>query len=371
MFSIKTNIQQYDTFGQFAEAYKLGSDDLVITQSFIYEPYIKPLGLKCHFVMQEKYGAGEPSDEMIQHIMDDLRSVSYKRVVAVGGGTVIDISKLFALGTLKNVTDAFERKIPIVKAKQLVIVPTTCGTGSEVTNISIAELKQRHTKLGLADNAILADDAVLIPELLTTLPFKPYAFSAIDALIHATESFLSPKATPYSQLFSVEAIRLILPIFRGIQEHGADYRLQHLEPMLRASNYAGIAFGNAGCGAVHALSYPLGGNYHVPHGESNYQFFTHILSLYARRNPSGRIADLNAFYATLMGCSAQPEELYARVDEVLSYMVAKRPLHEYGMKQEECEAFADSVIATQQRLLANNYVPLSRDEIVGVYTALF
>jgi hypothetical protein len=141
MFSVKTNIQQYDTFGQFAEAYKLGADDLVITQSFIYEPYMKPLGLKCHFVMQEKYGAGEPSDEMIQHIMDDLRSVSYKRVVAVGGGTVIDISKLFALGTLMNVTDAFEHKIPIVKAKQLVIVPTTCGTGSEVTNISIAELK--------------------------------------------------------------------------------------------------------------------------------------------------------------------------------------------------------------------------------------
>lgn len=371
MFTVKSNIHQFATFEQFAREFQLDESDLVITQSFIYEPYIQKLGLKCHFVMQEKYGLGEPSDEMIQHIMDDLKGVKFDRIVAVGGGTVIDISKIFVLGILSNVTDAFERKIPIVKQKRLVIVPTTCGTGSEVTNISIAELKARHTKLGLADNAILADDAVLIPELLTSLPFKPYAFSAIDALIHATESYLSPKANDYTRLFSTEAIRLILPIFKGIAEKGPDYRLAHLEPMLRASNYAGIAFGNAGCAAVHALSYPLGGNYHVPHGESNYQFFTHILNLYAKKNGSGAIADLNALYASLLGCPSDPAVLYPALDKVLSCMVAKRPLHEYGMKAEECELFADSVLTTQQRLLGNNYVPLSREEILNVYKELF
>ena len=371
MFTVKTTIHEFDTFAQFAENFNLGKNDLVITQSFIFDPYIKPLGLECSFVMQEKYGMGEPSDEMIQNIMNDLKGAQYERVIAVGGGTVIDISKLFSLGILANVTDAFERKIPIVKQKKLVIVPTTCGTGSEVTNISIAELKQRHTKLGLADNAILADDAVLIPELLTTLPFKPYAFSAIDALIHATESFLSPKANPYTRLFSVEAIRLILPIFIGIAKEGPEYRLNHLKPMLRASNYAGIAFGNAGCGAVHALSYPLGGNYHVAHGESNYQFFTYILGVYASKNPTGSIVELNELYASILGCSAKPAELYAKVDEVLSCMVAKRPLHEYGMKSEECDLFADSVLATQQRLLGNNYTPLSRDEIANIYKALY
>ncbi|MBR1851306.1 MAG: 4-hydroxybutyrate dehydrogenase [Bacteroidales bacterium] len=371
MFSVKTNIHEFETFELFANQFQLGKDDLVITQSFIYEPYIKPLGLPCTFVMQERYGAGEPSDEMIQHMMDDLADCRYNRVVAVGGGTVIDISKLFALGLLSNVTDAFERRIPIVKLKQLVIVPTTCGTGSEVTNISIAELKSRHTKLGLADSAILADDAVLVPELLRTLPFAPFAFSAIDALIHATESYLSPKANAYTRLFSVEAMRLILPVFKGIAAEGPDYRLAHLGAMLRASNYAGIAFGNAGCGAVHALSYPLGGTYHVAHGESNYQFFTHILGLYAQKNPDGSIADLNAQYASLIGCPADPSALYPALDRVLSCMVKKRPLHEYGMKAEECASFTDSVLATQQRLLANNYVPLSREDIEAVYKALY
>ncbi|MBR1799505.1 MAG: 4-hydroxybutyrate dehydrogenase [Bacteroidales bacterium] len=369
MFTVKTNISQFDTFAEFAKAFELGSNDLVITQSFIYEPYIKPLGLPCTFVMQEKYGMGEPSDEMIQNIMNDNAKVEYNRVVAVGGGTVIDISKIFSLGHLDNVTDAFERKIPIVKKKQLVIIPTTCGTGSEVTNISIAELKQRHTKLGLADNAILADDAVLIPELLKSLPFKPYAFSAIDALIHATESYLSPKATPYSRMFSVEAIRLIIPIFCGIAKEGPEYRLEHLEEMLRASNYAGIAFGNAGCGAVHALSYPLGGNYHVPHGESNYQFYTHIFKLYTQKNPNGAIKDLNKLMADMLGTT--PENVYEALEQLLNNLATKRPLHEFGMKEEETVAFADNVIATQQRLLNNNYTPFSRDEIVKIYKDLF
>lgn len=141
--------------------------------------------------MQEKFGLGEPSDKMMNTILKEVKGVGFDRVIAVGGGTVIDISKLFVLKGVEDVTEAFERKIPIVKEKQLVILPTTCGTGSEVTNISIAEITSKHTKMGLADDAIVADDAVLVPELLKGLPFKFYACSAIDALVHATESYVS------------------------------------------------------------------------------------------------------------------------------------------------------------------------------------
>ena len=89
------------------------------------------------------------------------------------------------------------------------------------------------------------------------------------------------------------------------------------------------------------------------------------------KNPSGAIAELNTLYASLLGCSSDHAMLYPELDKVLSCMVAKRPLHEYGMKAEECELFADSVLATQQRLLNNNYVPLSREEILNVYKQLF
>ena len=147
MFTVKTSISTYKTFAEFAEAFALTKDDLVITQSFIYEPYMKALNLPCTFVMQDQYGMGEPSDEMMNRILADVKGTTFKRVVGIGGGTVIDISKLFVLKDLDNATDAFERKIPIVKEKELVIVPTTCGTGSEVTNISIAEIKSKHTKI--------------------------------------------------------------------------------------------------------------------------------------------------------------------------------------------------------------------------------
>lgn len=375
-FNLKTRISKFATFSEFAKEFGLNENDLVITQSFLYDPFMKDLNLPCHFVMQEKYGGGEPSDEMINNILADLRGVKFDRIIGIGGGTVIDISKLFVLKGLENATDAFERKMPICKEKQLVLLPTTCGTGSEVTNISIAEIKSKHTKMGLADPAIVADDAVLISELLKGLPFKFYAFSAIDALIHAMESYLSPKANTYTKLFSKAAIEMIIKVFKGIAEKGEAYRFECFEEMLEASNLAGIAFGNAGVGAVHALSYPLGGNYHVPHGESNYQFLTAVFKVYFQKAPEGCIRELNAILAENLNIcpnelSANPGVVYDKLEELLNHLATKNQLRNFGMKPEEVELFTDSVIATQQRLLGNNYVFLDREEIKNIYQSIY
>ena len=376
MFTVKTNINNLDTFADFARIYALSENDLVITQSFLYEPFMKSLNLPCHFIMQEKYGSGEPSDEMMNAILKDVKGLNFNRVIGIGGGTVIDISKLFVLKGVENVTEAFERKILIVKEKELIIVPTTCGTGSEVTNLSIAEIKSRHTKMGLADNALLADHAVLIPELLKGLPFKFYAFSAIDALIHAMEAYLSPKANAYTKLFSEKAIEMILKVFKGIAEHGEDYRFDHFEEMLVASNFAGIAFGNAGVAAVHALSYPFSGNYHVAHGEANYQFLTAIFKIYLQKDPRGSIVELDDILARNLNldkavCKAVPQTVYNKLDELLGKLAPKNKLHHYGMKPEEIESFTESVLKTQQRLLANNYVHLDANEIRNIYKSLY
>lgn len=377
LFKLKTTVSKFDRFAEFAEAFQLSAKDLIITQKFLYEPFMQELGLPCHFVMQEAYGSGEPSDEMMNQILQDVQSLDFNRVIAVGGGTVIDIAKLFALQNLTNVTDAFERKIPIIKEKTLVIIPTTCGTGSEVTNISIAEIKSKKTKMGLADDALLADDAVLIPELLKGLPYKFYLYSAIDALIHAMESYLSPKATSFSQMFSKEAICIILDVFSELAEKGENYRFERFEDMLLASNYAGIAFGNVGVGAVHALSYPLGGNYHVPHGEANYQFFTEIFKRYNEKNPTGEILELNEILAE---CLQYDEEVHTKdntptiynlIDFLLARLIPRKKLRDYGMKEAEITSFTANVLETQQRLLTNNYVPFSPAEIKDIYATLY
>jgi len=224
--------------------------------------------------------------------------------------------------------------------------------------------------MGLAIDELFPDYAVLFPSLLENLPFEYFVYSSMDALIHACESYLSPKANPYTEIFSIKAIEMILNGYSSIITQGKESRKELIESFLIASNYAGIAFGNAGVGAVHALSYPLGGIYHVPHGEANYQFFTEVFKLYNQKNPEGKIADINKLIASIIK-EQNISRLYNSLDVFLSHLIAKKSLRSYGMKEEEKSLFTDSVIEKQQRLLGNNYVPLSREEIFTIYSNLF
>ncbi|MFZ5969879.1 MAG: 4-hydroxybutyrate dehydrogenase [Bacillota bacterium] len=368
-FKLPTVIHKFEDFKTFVEEFKIGEGDLVLTHEFLYKPFMEGLDLKADFFMQEKYGAGEPSDEMIDKILAQANQKIYKRIIAVGGGTVIDIAKLLIFKNMDSALAMFEKRIDFVKDKELVIIPTTCGTGSEVTNISIAEIKSKHTKMGLAIDALYADDAVLIPELVKDLPYKFFVFSSIDALIHAVESYVSPKANAYTEMFALKAAEMIIDGYLNIIEKGEAYRLEILEDFVIASNYAGIAFGNAGVGAVHALSYPLGGTYHVPHGEANYQFFTEVFKTYNRLDPHGKIKNLNIFLAKLL--KVEENDVYDTLEKVLDKLLSRQSLRQYGMKEEEIESFTDNVIEKQQRLLNNNYVPLSREDIRDIYKKLF
>lgn len=369
LLKLNTIISRFDKFEDFANNFQLGKKDLVITNKFLFEPYMQDLGLDCNFIFQENYGKGEPTDIMINNMLIDISNLNFDRIVAIGGGTVIDIAKLLVLKDLKNSVLAFERNIPLIKEKQLIVIPTTCGTGSEVTNITIAELTTIQTKMGLADDSLTPDYAILIPEFLKSLPFNFYVASGIDALIHAAESYLSPKANNYTQMYSIEAIEIILRTFNNIAEKGEEYRFENFEEMLIASNYAGIAFGNAGVGAVHALSYPLGGNYHVAHGEANYQFFTTVMKIYQEKNPEGNIQKLNTYLSKFL--NTEINEVYNDLDKLLNKLLIKKPLREYGMKAEECIEFAESVLVKQTRLLANNYVELKKEEIIEIYKSLY
>ncbi|AYD41102.1 iron-containing alcohol dehydrogenase [Clostridium fermenticellae] len=369
LLEIKPQIHKFDTCREFAEFFNIGEGDFILTNEYIYKPSMGNLNLKADVVFQERYGSGEPSNVMINSIMSAMHGKSYKRIIAIGGGTVIDICKLLSLKCTDDALDLFEKRVPIVKDKELIIVPTTCGTGSEVTNVSIAEIKEKHTKMGLAVDELYANYAVLIPELVKGLPFKFFVTSSIDALIHAIESYVSPKANVYTELYSVRAIELILKGYMQILKKGEDYRTQIIEDFVIGSNYAGIAFGNAGVGAVHALSYPLGGSYHVPHGEANYQMFIEVFKTYYKKKPEGKIKNINRILANILNCDIS--NVYESLSNILDKLLARKPLREYGMKKEEIQSFTDSVISGQQRLLVNNYVPLSREEIVSIYKNLF
>lgn len=366
---VKPQIYKFNTCAEFIEAFPATEKDLVLTNEYIYQPYFGYLNLPCNVIYQEKYGLGEPSDEMIDKIFNDIKGIDFDRVIAIGGGSVIDIAKLFVIKNGKNTLELFDKTIPMIKDKELIIIPTTCGTGSEATNISIAELKSKGTKMGLAIDELYADYAIMIPEMVKTLPYKFFVTSSIDALIHAIESLVSPKSNCYTELFSIKAIEIIIKDYLEIIEKGAEHRVELIEDFLIASNYAGIAFANTGVGAVHALSYPVGGTYHVPHGEVNYQFFVEVFKTYNRLNPNGKIKEVNKMLADLIGTTV--ENVYDELEKLLNNLLPKKALKEYGMKEEEIEEFTVSVLEKQQRLLANNYTELSRDEIKGIFARLF
>lgn len=365
---LKPTIYSYDTCREFVEDLQVGADDLIVTNQYIFDPNFKDLGLTCHVLFQEKYGMGEPSDEMAEAIYKDMPK-DVKRIIGIGGGTVMDLCKLFVLKQVSPVLDLFDGKIPVEKAKELILIPTTCGTGSEVTNVSVMALVSRNTKKGIADNALYADKAVLIAQLLKTLPFKVFATSSIDALVHAVESALSPDSSASFRVFSYNAIELILKGYLQIRDHGPEARIPLMKDFLLASNWAGIAFSVPGCAAVHAMSYPLGAKYHVPHGEANYAMFTGVMNCYMSIKSDGEIAKLNRFIADILGC--EPENVYAELEKLLNVILPKKALHEYGVKEEELPEFAKSVIENQQRLMKHSFVPLDYDKVYGIYKKLY
>lgn len=370
-FNLIPSIAEYSDFAQFAQVADLNEKDLILTNEYIYRPGIAALNLPCQTIFQEKYGMGEPSDVMVDAMLAELSSMEYDRLIAIGGGTIIDIAKVLAVASSTDkVDDLYEKMADLKKIHPLYIVPTTCGTGSEVTSISIINRTTKGVKQGIVSPAMFANEAVLIPDLLLSLPYPVYATSSIDALIHAVESYLSPNACAISEVFSVNAIDMILTSWKLATEAGDQNAWkQYALELLRASNYAGIAFGHAGCAAVHALSYPLGSVHHIPHGKANQLMFAAVMRKYIEKQPVGKINQFEELIAKVIGTTKETalEDLYSLMDDVLKCT----PLAENGVTEDELPVYAKSVIETQQRLMANNYVFLDEQDVLAIYKSAF
>lgn len=368
---MRPELHKFGKCKEFAEELHLCGEDLVLTNQYIYEPYFGELGLNVKLIYQESYGAGEPTDIMAERIIADAAELGeYRRIIAIGGGTVIDIAKAMAVGSGSGNMDELYSSMPDLKKNcELIIVPTTCGTGSEMTNVAVFNRTRMGTKMGLVSEAMYADKAVLIPELLSGLPFGVFATSSIDALVHAVESCLSPKATVYTKTFGYQAVEMILSGYQKMAECGLESRDALLEDFLIASNFAGISFGTAGCGAVHAMAYPLGGKYHVPHGESNYAIFTGVMKNYMELKSDGEIAVMNSRLAGLLKCGESC--VYDRLEDLLNRILPKKRLREYGVTEADLDEFSKSVMETQGRLMAGSFVPLDYGRVRKIYTELF
>ena len=182
-FQINPIVQCFSSHTEFTRQVAYTNTDCILTVRHLNETWVKPLNLASTVLLYEDYGEGEPTDEMIDRLLADFRKINCTRVIGLGGGSVLDTAKLLALcPTGEPIAHLFEGKTSPIKDKELILVPTTCGTGSEITCISIAGIPSKNTKKGLAHPALFADTAALIPELLYGLPRHVLITSSLDAI---------------------------------------------------------------------------------------------------------------------------------------------------------------------------------------------
>lgn len=363
LFSVPTALYRCRDLAELASEFSVGAGDVILTNRHILPPSVQPsMGGAC-VLFREDFGRGEPTDAMV----DAIRAAcppDAGRVIAMGGGSILDIGKLLALPPDMPLADCLTPGARLTRVRELLLVPATCGTGSEVTNISVLTFPSLHFKGGIAADALYADAAVLIPSLLESLPLAPFAAGLMDALIHAAESYISPKATALSRMFSVRAMELILGGLRRLAQWGSDRRMELAEDFLTAATLAGIAFGNAGCGAVHAMSYPLGEKYHVPHGLSNYCLFLAVLRGYQSIG-SEALESLKRVLAANLDCP--PEDALSALERLLESFYPRSGMAALGACPADIPVFVDAVQRRQGRLMANACVPLTPAQLAEIY----
>jgi len=282
-------------------------------------------------------------------------------VVGFGGGSPMDVAKLAAylLGSGDDLDSIWGVGLAKGGRLPLVLVPTTAGTGSEATPVTIITVGGSE-KRGVSSAALVADSAVLDPELTVGLPRGVTAATGIDAMVHAIEAYTSAhKKNPLSDLMAREALRLLSANLQGACDEPGD--LEAREKMLLGAHLAGVAFSNAPVAGVHALAYPLGGHFHVPHGLSNALMLVHVLghNLHAAMHDYAELGTLLDPALAQVGTQAQAQGFVELMAATCRAAGVPQRLSEVGVGEEHLDLLASEAMK-QQRLLVNN--PCEIDE---------
>lgn len=313
----------------------------------------------------------EPTCDQAQAVIDAFKAEKADFIIAVGGGSVMDIAKLASVlaSDACTVRDLLDNPGLAGKCVPLLMIPTTAGTGSEATPNSIVAVPEKELKVGIVNDAMIADYVILDGEMIRNLPAKIAASTGVDALAHAIECYTSRKANPFSDTFALEALDLIL---NNIERACGDPEdLDAKNSMLMAAFYAGAAITASGTTAVHALSYPLGGRYHIPHGVSNAMLLVPVM----RFNEPACRERFAAAYDRVEGSrgNAKPltqEEksswIISRLDSIVKHLGIPSSLNEYGIGSSDLEALVEAGMDVK-RLLANNMREVTPEDARKLY----
>ncbi|QWT17477.1 iron-containing alcohol dehydrogenase [Collinsella sp. zg1085] len=309
----------------------------------------------------------EPSYHDVQKNVDWFCATGADLILAIGGGSAMDAAKLVSvLATDEySIVDLLDQPNLAKKRVPTVMMPTTAGTGAEVTPNAIVAVPERELKIGIVSDAMMADAVILDVVFIKGLPRSIAAATGLDALCHAIECFTSKKANPLSDIFALEALDLIL---KNIEAACDDVEaLEAKKNMQLASFYAGFAISASGTTAVHALSYPLGGRFHVAHGVSNAILLMPVMHY---NEPACVELFAKAYDRCIAGDAKTNEEksaaLLARMDEIVKHLDMPANLGALGVDNVDLDSLVASGMEVT-RLLVNNRREVSPEAARAIY----
>jgi alcohol dehydrogenase class IV len=349
---------------------------------FVTDPGLTKLGL-CEPALQSLRAAGaavtlfdsvepDPSLATVLRASDLARAAGATGVIGFGGGSSLDVAKIAALlaGSGEDIDGAWGVGAAKGPRLPLFLVPTTAGTGSEVTPVSILTLGGGE-KRGISSPILLPDLAILDPQLTLGLPPHITAATGVDAMVHAIEAYASKSANnnPISQNLARQALRLLGANIERAVFHGSDKEARGA--MLLGSMLAGQAFANSPVAAVHALAYPIGGIFHVPHGLSNALVLPHVLRFNAAETfdvYAEIAADVFPELASEPDAKTRCDLFIENLAELSARLGLQPRLRDVGIAEGDLENMARDAMK-QTRLLVNNPREVTESDVLSIYIA--
>ncbi|MDE6327569.1 MAG: iron-containing alcohol dehydrogenase [Duncaniella sp.] len=360
----------------FVEDYlKLGHRRLFVLTAPPIIPFIEPTlaELKEHGVETEVFSniVAEPSLNDFNNILEAARSFKADSVAGIGGGSVLDVAKLVAafIDSDQKAEDCFGIGFIRKKGLWLACMPTTAGTGSEVSPNAILLDERDKLKKGIVSPYLLADAAYVDPALTMTVPAKVTADTGMDALTHCIEAYTNKFAHPAADIYALQGIRLIAANLLRAVKDGSD--IEAREALALGSLYGGLVLGPVNTAAVHALSYPLGGEFHIPHGLSNAILLPSVMKF-------NRPANLRKYAEVALACGVpagkdDDETAQKGVDFICELSKAvgiPQKLSELNIPQSAVDGMAKAAMEVQ-RLLKNNPREVTEQDARDIYNSLY
>ncbi len=332
----------------------------------LVEDQIKSMNIE-YYILDDL--PAEPAYTAVQKLVDEFKAEGADLIIGCGGGSVMDAAKLASVLVTDEygVKELLDEPTRAKKCVPIILIPTTAGTGAEVTPNAIVAVPEKDLKVGIVNEHMIADYVILDVQMVKNVPAKLAAATGVDALSHCIECFTGNKANPFSDIFALEGLDLILNNI--IEACTNPEGLEAKNKMQIAAYYGGLAITASGTTAVHALSYPLGGKYHIAHGVSNAILLAPVMKF---NEPVCQERFAMVYDRCVHGektCTTQAEKsayVLKWMQDIVEELGIPTSLVEFGVQKEDLDGLVEAAMQVT-RLLVNNMREITAEDARQLY----